>query len=140
MSGKNQFPQTFNWQASNPATGFLPLQANQTGSRPSGTVAGAMASTNIIYSNIIDISKVDNVGLEVTWTGTPTGLFEVMCSNSGVNFYALTFDPVLGQPAGSGGGYVIDLNQVPFKYIMLRYTNASGSGSLTVYGQDKDLN
>ncbi len=83
---------------------------------------------------------MDNAGLEVTWTGTPTGVFEVQVSNSGISFYSLTFDPVLGQPAGSSGGYAIDLNQLPFKYLLLKYTNASGSGTLTVYGQQKDLN
>lgn len=99
-----------------------------------------MASTNTIYSQIIDISKMDNIGLEVTWTGTPTGTFSVMVSNSAINFYALTFVPALAQPSGSAGGYAVDLNQVPFKYIMLQYVNASGSGTLTVYGQNKDLN
>ena len=83
---------------------------------------------------------MDNIGLEVTWAGTPTGTFEVMGSNSGASFYALTFNPALTQPAGSGGGYLIDLTGFPFKYIMLKYVNASGSGTLTVYGQNKDLN
>jgi hypothetical protein len=107
---------------------------------PSGVVAGAMASTNTIYSNIVDLSRMDNVGLEVTWTGTPTGTFQVLGSNSGQYFYALTFDPALSQPAGSAGGYLIDLSGYPFKYILLEYTNSSGSGSLYVYGQNKDLN
>ncbi len=140
MGHKNYFPNNFNWQSTNPITKFLPLKANQTGSTPSGTLSGAMASTNIIYSQILDISRVDNQGLEVTWTGNPTGTFEVMVSNSGINFYALTFNPLLAQPAGSASGYAVDLNQVPFRYMMLRYTNASGSGSLTVYGFQKDLN
>lgn len=83
---------------------------------------------------------MDNQGLEVTWTGTPTGTLSVMVSNSGINFYSLTFNPVLTQPAGAAGGYAIDLNQVPFTYMMLKYVNASGSGTLTVYGQQKDLN
>ena len=120
MSGKNQYPISFNWQSANPATGFLPLNANQTGSVPSGTLAGAMASTNTIYSQIVDISRMDNSGLEVNWTGTPTGTLSVMVSNSGINFYALTFSPVLAQPAGSAGGYTIDLNQLPYKYLMLK--------------------
>lgn len=139
MSGKNQFPVPFNWQAANPATGFLPTPY-QTGSAPSGVLVGAMASTNTIYSQIIDLSKMDNAGLEVNWTGTPTGTFTVNVSNSGLNFYALTFNPVLTQPAGAAGGYAISLNQYPFKYLMLKYVNASGSGSLTVYGQMRDLN
>lgn len=139
MSGKNQYPVTFNWQASNPATGFLPTH-NQSGSTPSGVVNGAMASTNTIYSQIIDISKMDNQGLEVTWTGTPTGTISIMVSNSGINFYALTFNPVLSQPSGSASGYVINLNQLPFKYMSIQYVNASGTGTLTVYAQNKDLN
>src|SRR4051812_24681025 len=114
MSGKNQYPNTYNWQSTSPVTGFLPTHIPG-GSTPSGTVGGVMASTNVIYSNIVDIAKMDNVGLEVTWTGTPTGVFEVQGSNSGINFYSLTFNPVLGQPAGSAGGYLIDLSGYPFK-------------------------
>lgn len=142
MGAKNQFPIVFNWQSTSPVTGFLPLNAKtvHTGSIASGVVNGTMSSTNTIYSQIIDISRMDNVGLEVTWTGTPTGTFQVMVSNSGINFYALTFSPVLTQPSGSAGGYAVDLNQVPFKYAMLEYTNISGTGVLTVYGQEKDLN
>lgn len=139
MSGKNQFPNIFNWQSTNPSVGFLPTHSPG-GSVPSGVVNGAMASTNTIYSQIIDISKMDNMGLEVTYTGTPTGVFSVQVSNSGINFYALTFDPVLTQPSGAPGGYAIDLNQLPFKYMFLSYANASGTGVLTVYGQSKDLN
>lgn len=139
MSGKNQYPNTYNWQSTSPVTGFLPTHSPG-GSTPSGTVAGTMSSTNTIYSNIIDLAKMDNIGLEITWTGTPTGTFQVMGSNSGINFYALTFNPALGQPAGSAGGYLIDLTGYPFKYIMLEYMNASGSGTLTAYGQSKDLN
>lgn len=99
-----------------------------------------MASTNTIYSNIIDVTIKDNHGLEVTWTGTPTGTLSVMGSASGINFYALTFDPVLAQPAGSASGYLINLNQFPWKYIFIQYVNASGSGLLTVYDCVKDLN
>ena len=142
MSGKNQYPFVANWQPTSPVTGFLPNNPSQNsgGSAPSGTISGAMASTNTIYSQIFEVSKMDNTGLEVTWTGTPTGTFQVMVSNSAINFYALTFSPALTQPAGSSGGYAIDLNQVPFKYMMFQYANASGTGTLTIYGQNKDLN
>lgn len=140
MGHVNQFPVTFNWQSANPATGFLPRPANQSGSVPSGNANGAMASTNVIYSQIIEKSRQQNVNLEVTWTGTPTGTFEVMVSNSGLHFYALTFDPALAQPAGSASGYDVNISKLSAKYIMLRYTNASGSGTLTVYGQFQDVN
>lgn len=83
---------------------------------------------------------MDNQGIEITWTGTPTGVLEVMASNSGINFYALTFNPALGQPAGAGGGYVISLTAIPFQYLFLRYTNVSGSGTITAYSQCKANN
>ena len=146
MSGKNQSPPVFNWQSTSPVTGFLPLNNNTQGkgSVPSGFLDGAMSGTNTIYSQILDLSRMDNFGLEVNYnydaTGTASGVFQVMGSNSGVYFYALTFNPALGQPAGSPGGYLVDLNQFPFKYLMLQYTNTTGTGVLIVYGQQKDLN
>lgn len=139
MSGKNQYQVTFFWQSASPVTGFLPV-ANPGGSIPASPGTGTMSSTNTIYSQIINIAKMDNAGLEVTWTGTPTGTFSVQGSVSGKNFYDLTFSPALAQPAGSGSGYLIDLSGYPFTYILLKYINASGSGVLTVYGQFKDLN
>lgn len=80
------------------------------------------------------------VNLEVHWSGTPTGTFEVQTSNSGINFDSMTFDPALAQPAGSAGGYSVNISVLGAKYIMLKYTNASGSGTLTVYGNFMDVN
>lgn len=144
MGNKRQFPSEVNWQSTNPATGFLPLNnnTNHGGSQPSGNTTGAMAGTNVIYSQIVDTSRLDNIGIEVNFnvTGGATGTLEVMGSVSGVNFYALTFVPPLAQPAGAGLGYLIDLNQYPWQYILLRYTNASGTGTMTAYVQYKDVN
>jgi hypothetical protein len=159
MSGKNQGPVVLgpnaptvsslpanspgmSWQSTNPATGFLPLNNNtsQQGSVPSGLINGAMSGTSTIYTQIVDVSRMDNVGLEVTYTGTATGTIQVMVSNSGINFYALTFNPALTQPSGSSGGYAISINQIPFKYFMVQYTNTSGSGTLNVYAYVRDIN
>ena len=63
----------------------------------------------------------------------------MLASISGINFYALTFNPALAQPSGSAGGYLIDLNQFPFKYFQVQYVNSSGSGTLNVYAFEKDL-
>jgi hypothetical protein len=137
MMSLNQGALAFNWQSTNPATGWNSLG----GVRPppgSGTLAGAMASTNTIYSQIIDMATMVLNGLELTWTGTPTGVFTVNGSCSGVNFYSLTYSPALTQPAGASGGYLIDNFHWGFRYLMLQYVNASGSGSLTVYGHQKD--
>lgn len=104
------------------------------------TTQGVMTGTSTITTNPQDISNFDNVGLEVTWTGTPTGTISVLASNGGTNYYALTFNPILAQPAGSAGGYLIDLNQVPFTKVEVQYVNASGSGLLSVYLNSKDVN
>lgn len=123
----------FNWSSTTP----IPFNTN---TPLSGTTAGAMASTNTVYSNIQDITNIDNVGLELAWTGTPTGTIQVMVSSSGLAFYPLSFSPALAQPIGSAGGYVISLNQVPWRYFFVQYTNSSGSGSLTAYVTQKDVN
>lgn len=136
MSGPNQYPCVFNWQSTSPVTGFLP-NPYPYGSKPSGVVNGDMSGT--IYSQIIDLSRMTISGLEVTWSGTPTGTFEVYASNSGINFYPLSFAPNLSQPNGTADGYVVQLELYPFKYVMLKYTAGSGTGTLTVYGQNKVL-
>ena len=133
MGQKKRNTYQLNWQATDPA----PFSPN---TPATGVLTGAMASTNTIYSNIQDISNADNVALEVTFTGTPTGVLSVKASESGNIFYSLTFDPALAQPAGSAGGYMIDLNQCPFRYIHMEYVNSSGSGTLTVVCGSKDLN
>jgi len=143
--GKSQFPNVFNWQTTSPVTTFLPSpgpgQDVAGNSKPlSGNISGSFSGSQTIYSNIIGIRQMDSVGLEVTWAGTPTGVLTVMCSNSGINFYALTFNPTLTQPSGTSLGYLIALQQVPFQYIYLQYSNTSGVGTITAYGQNKAFN
>ena len=139
MSGKNQYPVTLNWQATNPATTFNP-QPNTNGSAPSGVTGGIMSGTNTIYSQILPIANMDNTNLEVSWTGNPVGTLQVLVSNSGLNFPALTFNPPIQQPVGVAGYLTIDLNQLGSRFLMLQYANTSGSGVLSVIAQNKDLN
>lgn len=143
--GKSQFPSQFNWQTVSPVTGFLPGpgpgQDVAGNSKPlSGVKSGTMSGTNTIYTNIIGIRQMDNQGVELTWTGTPTGTIQVMVSNSGINFYALTFSPQLAQPTGAPGGYVISMTALPFQFMFVQYTNTSGSGAITAYSQCKANN
>lgn len=142
--GKAQFPSNFNWQVNSPVTGFLPGPGpNQdvAGNSPkSGVLKSAASGTNTIYTNIIGLRQMDNVGLEITWTGTLTGTFSIMVSNSGINFYALTFNPALAQPAGTAGGYVVSMTALPFQYMFVQYTNASGTGTVVIYNQCKANN
>jgi hypothetical protein len=102
--------------------------------------AVALSSTNTVTSPTFNASNLDNVGLQVTFAGTMVGTITVNCSIDNVNFQPLTFAPALAQPAGSNLSYLISLNQVPFPYIQVSYTNSGGSGTLTVYLSAKDLN
>lgn len=142
MSGKNQFIVPLYWQSTNPAINFLPLNNNTQGqgSVPSGVIAGTMSGTNTIYTNILDVSRLDNDGLEISWTGNPSGTITYWASNSGIaaNFFQISL--TTSQPSGSASSFGVNLNQYPYKYLQLRYTNSSGSGTISVYGQYKDLN
>ena len=160
MGNKNQFKvvlgpnapvghtgdQGISWQTDSPVDTLFPLNVNtqSQGSVPSGILDGSMSSTNVIYSQIIDISRIDNGGIEMNFNvndgDDASGTLEVQCSVSGINFYAITFNPLLRQPSGTPDGYLINLNQLPFKYVMLVYTNSSGSGTMTAYLQLKDIN
>jgi len=109
---------------------------------------GVMSGTSTINSTPQYVFNQDNLGLEVSWTGTPTGTITVLGSISQqfqdagatATFYSFTFGPALPQPAGSGGSFLVNLNQVPFPYIKVSYTNVSGSGTLNVFLSGKDLN
>lgn len=139
MSGKNQYPFQANWQSTSPVTGFKPTPAIWGGgSQPSGTLSGSMTGTAALYSNIFEVSRMDNIGLEFNWTGTPNGTFQVFGSISGSNFYDIGAS--LPAATGSASGFLLNLNQYPYKYFYIKYTNASSTGALTVFGQAKDLN
>jgi hypothetical protein len=101
--------------------------------------AQAVSSTTVYTSASTDINQAHNIGLDIRFTGTMVGTLTVNCSNDNVVFTPLTFSPALSQPNGSNLNMLIDLNQVPYRYIQVQYTNASGSGTLTSLLTSKDL-
>lgn len=101
---------------------------------------GSMTGTSTITSSTQTILTYDNIGLQFEWTGTPTGTFSINCSIDDVTFIPLSFSPPLTSPSGSSGNFLVSLNQVPYPYIQVTYTNSSGSGTLDVFISQKDLN
>lgn len=101
---------------------------------------GVMTSTNTLTSVATFIANLDNIGLQVVWTGTPTGTLSVLVSPDDVSYDALTFNPPLTQPAGAGGRYWVNMSQLASFYIKVQYVNASGTGVLNVKICGKDLN
>jgi hypothetical protein len=98
-----------------------------------------VSSTNTYTSPSTDINQLDNAGIDVRFTGTMAGTFSVQCSNDNVVFSDLTFNPGIVQPSGSNLNFLIDVNQIPFRYIRVKYINTSGSGTLTSLLTVKDL-
>lgn len=99
-----------------------------------------VSSTNVYTTPVQAVANKDNVGLQIIFTGTMVGVLTVNCSIDNSHFTPLTFTPALSQPTGSNLSYLIDLNQLPFPYFNVSYTNASGSGALAVFFSTKDLN
>jgi hypothetical protein len=93
---------------------------------------GVMAGTGAITSTAVDLRGYSWAALQVAYTGTPTGTITVSGSLDNVTYYPLTFNPVLTQPSGGAGGYLIQLAPLSYPYIQAGYTNTSGSGTLNI--------
>lgn len=104
--------------------------------------AGDM-SLSSLTSTVTNIQYLDNVCIQLNFTGTPTGTFEVQVSldhaqdsNGNVtvagNWTALTLDP---SPSASGSGSTtfIDINQTSAPWIRVVYTKTSGTGTLNAF-------
>ncbi len=73
------------------------------------------------------------------WTGTPAGTLSVDGSNNGTAWYATNTGVNNPTGAGAADNTLIDLQRVGFRYLSLSYTNATGSGTLTVTATAKGL-
>lgn len=115
-------------------------------------VAQTMTGTSQIFSSISNILHKDSVGVQLDWTGSPTGSFEIKVSNNykpalaqsegfgapnnGTWISLAIENPLTGIVAttfstGLGSPIAINLNQLAFAWLQVVYTNASGTGVLT---------
>lgn len=98
-----------------------------------------------LTSNIVDVTYTDNVGIQLTFTGTPSGEFAVEGSVdyddhlSTGNWSELTFSTT-PQATGSADTHLLNLNQIPYKKIRVTYTRTSGTGTLNIHVMSKGLN
>lgn len=99
-------------------------------------VSGDMSAATIT-SLIQKIRNVDNVCMEVAWTGTPTGTFQLFGSITGNNWGLIQL--TIPGPAGAAGALLLDLNQLSFPLIKLVYTKVSGTGTLVTYVGGKEI-
>lgn len=112
-----------------------------------------------LTSSVTDIRWLDDVGLQLVWTGSPTGSFAVQVSadynpggqsgtiaNAG-NWTPLTLTYFNGStnvtatsvPTSVGSPIYLDLSLLSAPYIRLVYTKVSGTGTLTSTITAKEL-
>jgi hypothetical protein len=100
-----------------------------------------MTGTSVLTSPNINIKFLDNEGVQLHFTGTPTGTFQVQVSNDHDesdagnviavgNWVSVVLNPA-PVAAGALGDIYIDLNQLSAMWIRVVYTNSSGVGVLT---------
>jgi len=111
---------------------WMTVGATQTapGTAINGTSMGAS-----ITSDQVPLSFEDNVGLQVVWTGTPTGTLDVQISLDPTNLGwqsipSTSFVPTPAIPSGSAGSNYYELMQTTAAFIRLVYTRTSGTGTL----------
>lgn len=98
-------------------------------------VSGSMGAD--ITSKIQPIRNIDNVCMEIGWTGDAIGNFQVFGSVTGNYWAPLEF--TIAGPAGVAGSRLLDLNQLSFPLVKLVYTRTSGSGTLVAYCGGKEI-
>lgn len=86
-----------------------------------------------------DVQFLDNMGIQVTWTGSPVGVLKVLVSNDVanptdgipvVNWSELDFGTAIAID-NTNSDLIININQLPFKWIALEYVRTSGTGAIT---------
>lgn len=110
--------------------------------------SGNMASATIT-SAVTNIEGLDNIGLQLVWTGSPVGTFAFQISadyaqdflgnvtNTG-NWVAISTTPNIAA-AGSADTAYVDISQLSAPWIRVVYTKTSGTGTLNGYITAKQL-
>jgi len=101
--------------------------------------AQSTASSFDTYSNPTNVDYLDNVGIQVVWTGTTVGVLEVYGSNDAANaqqgkyptnWSKFEFGAVINVDT-TNSDLLIHMNQLPYSWIALKYTATSGTGTMT---------
>lgn len=93
---------------------------------------------NPLVSQTTDVRYLDNIAVQLSWTGTPTGAFYVDGSLD-----QKTWNPISVSPSptatGAADTWLMNLSELAFPFIRIRYVPSSGSGSLTVTISGKEV-
>lgn len=113
---------------------------------------GVMTGTNVLTSSVTCIQWLDNIGIQLNWSSTPVGTFQVQVSadheqdtegnvTTDGNWTPIVLNYLLSGtmtqsttvPTSVGSPIYIDLTQLSAPWIRIQYTNASSSGVLNTF-------
>lgn len=103
----------------------------------------AQSMTSTITSSAVEIRNQDNTGIQLHWTGTPTGNFSVQVSADHFedaqgnivvpgHWVTVPLNPPIAA-VGSPDDAYIELNQTTAAYMRVVYTASSGTGTLDAF-------
>lgn len=99
----------------------------------------AVSGTNTYYSTPVDKKSIQSAGLDFYW-GTNVGTFTIWISNkknpslaNDNDWKQVTLAVPMTQPSGSNTGDYVDLSDLPFRWVRVKYVNSSGTGTIYCY-------
>ncbi len=111
--------------------------------RPRIFTNGAMAGTDVLTSEVISLEGRTLCGVQLVWSSTAVGAWSFEAS---ANYQKLGADATAtgdwtvftlavspSNPAGTAGSVLVDLSEVPWDHVRIKYTNASSTGTLQGY-------
>lgn len=116
------------------------------------TITSGDMSLSSITSSVTNIEFLDNIAIQLNFTGAPVGVFQVQVSadynqdNNGnvltagnwvaipVAYYTSgSFTTSTDIPTSAGSPIYLDLNQLAAPWVRVVYTTTSGTGTLNGY-------
>lgn len=106
---------------------------------PSKLVDAASLSGNFTSDPLkANVDYIDNIALQLNWSGSAVGTFSFEASVDGKIFFPLVMSDSIAA-AGTSDSALVSFNQFPYHSLRVVYTSASGTGSLDVFIQGKAI-
>lgn len=114
-------------------------------------VDGTMTGTSVITGTPVDVRDCPIIAFQYVWTGTPSGTVSFDASesayadapagthegSSGPTWTTVTATTAGTNPAGSASSSYWRFDNVGYRFIRPKYTNATGTGTLNVFVSGK---
>ena len=103
--------------------------------------ASNMTGTTVLTA-VFYMGGASDASLQIVWTGTPNGSFVVEVSNTGKVVAAADDEWEdlglgLANAVGAAGSHFVNVSNSGARWVRVRYTNTSSTGTLTVYAVKK---